>query len=427
MSKRVRILLRVVGRTMTVLSLCAVGWIVINSRDIDPPDTSDLVSAPIEASGDENAYTLFLEAFKLFQWPKDDRKVEAMLPGKKWDEAYVDDLISRNAETLALLKQGLACPAYEPHDEPESSDPRPLWQRNDMSKLMALKAAHDVRTGHAGVAREDCYGLLRFGSLVEANPTSLIDCVVGMVVIGRGLKAVGGLLCELALDEAELVSLSDRLSQTAPLEQGWVKAIKMEYGLISGGIDKAAESTGAKHRVISGYIFQPNRTKADFACFCRTMIKNFSRPYSEMDLPAPEPNPSEGPQKLLLLLRPNGMVKLGMPRPDYLNGFLAGRCRTQSHLDGLRLVVACRLYEMRHGRLPETLDALVPELLGTVPRDPFDGKPFRYSRADAAVYSVGKDLRDSWFLGERAADALLSERTSKKTDDLAYFIHAKTE
>jgi hypothetical protein len=94
---------------------------------------------------------------------------------------------------------------------------------------------------------------------------------------------------------------------------------------------------------------------------------------------------------------------------------------------GLGVFRRSRLYEIRHGCLPETLDALVPELIGRVPPDPFDGKPFRYVRKDAVVYSVERDLKDSWALGEHAGDSLLRDRGPTKSDDLVYYIHAPAQ
>ena len=44
--------------------------------------------------------------------------------------------------------------------------------------------------------------------------------------------------------------------------------------------------------------------------------------------------------------------------------------------------------------LPATLEALVPDYLPAVPRDPFDGQPFRYSAEKRIVYSVGENLTD---------------------------------
>lgn len=59
------------------------------------------------------------------------------------------------------------------------------------------------------------------------------------------------------------------------------------------------------------------------------------------------------------------------------------------------MVVALRLFEKRTGKLPATLAELVPAYLTAVPRDPYDGKPFRYVPEKRLVYAVGMDLKDS--------------------------------
>jgi hypothetical protein len=66
--------------------------------------------------------------------------------------------------------------------------------------------------------------------------------------------------------------------------------------------------------------------------------------------------------------------------------------------------LAVERYRLRHdGRLPETLEALVPVFLPEAPRDPFDGAPIRYRRLEPGfcVYSIGSDESDDG--GLRAA------------------------
>jgi hypothetical protein len=60
--------------------------------------------------------------------------------------------------------------------------------------------------------------------------------------------------------------------------------------------------------------------------------------------------------------------------------------------------LAIERYKLAHEkRLPDTLEALVPEYLKAVPVDVFDGKPLRFQRVDHGwqVYSIGPDLKDS--------------------------------
>jgi hypothetical protein len=58
---------------------------------------------------------------------------------------------------------------------------------------------------------------------------------------------------------------------------------------------------------------------------------------------------------------------------------------------------ALKRYQLRHGSLPATLAALVPEFLTTAPRDWMDGQPLRYrliNDAQVLLYSVGRDCKD---------------------------------
>jgi hypothetical protein len=60
--------------------------------------------------------------------------------------------------------------------------------------------------------------------------------------------------------------------------------------------------------------------------------------------------------------------------------------------------IALKRYQLRHAKLPADLNALVPEFLPQVPRDPVDGHPLRYqvtSDNSFLLYSIGKDGVDN--------------------------------
>jgi hypothetical protein len=71
------------------------------------------------------------------------------------------------------------------------------------------------------------------------------------------------------------------------------------------------------------------------------------------------------------------------------------------------VAAALERHRRRHGRWPDSLAALVPDLLPAVPSDPFDSQPLRYRRlADGVVvYSVWIDRTDD---GGKLADAFPS-------------------
>ncbi len=76
--------------------------------------------------------------------------------------------------------------------------------------------------------------------------------------------------------------------------------------------------------------------------------------------------------------------------------------QAEARLKCLNALIAVERYRLKHGRLPESLSAIGPELLGdpSTPiadlTDPFDGQPIRYKVSDTTftVYSVGKNKRD---------------------------------
>jgi hypothetical protein len=63
--------------------------------------------------------------------------------------------------------------------------------------------------------------------------------------------------------------------------------------------------------------------------------------------------------------------------------------------DATAVWLAIKAYEMEKGKLPDSLEELVPVYLPEVPKDPFDGKPIRYSKEKKIIYSVGPDLIDT--------------------------------
>ena len=73
---------------------------------------------------------------------------------------------------------------------------------------------------------------------------------------------------------------------------------------------------------------------------------------------------------------------------------LEQKCKEASAVAATRVLIALKAFKVQKGRLPETLDELVPEYLDAVPLDDFDGKPLRYNAEKKVIYSVGKDLRD---------------------------------
>jgi hypothetical protein len=70
--------------------------------------------------------------------------------------------------------------------------------------------------------------------------------------------------------------------------------------------------------------------------------------------------------------------------------------RSLGRRDGLVVGVALEVFRREHGKFPENLSALVPQLLPEVPADRITGEPVRFRIVDSQplIYSVGADRKD---------------------------------
>ena len=70
--------------------------------------------------------------------------------------------------------------------------------------------------------------------------------------------------------------------------------------------------------------------------------------------------------------------------------------RHLAHLRATQTALAIERYRLTEGRLPQSLDNLVPAYMEVVPTDPFDGQDLKYRTLETGfvVYSVGEDLTD---------------------------------
>ena len=92
--------------------------------------------------------------------------------------------------------------------------------------------------------------------------------------------------------------------------------------------------------------------------------------------------------------------------PNWKESFRAMH-ETAMHLDGAMVALVMESFRRLHGRLPVSLEELVPEHLPSVPRDRYDGRPLRMTEIDGVltVYSIGRNLSDD--VASSASDDLI--------------------
>ena len=91
---------------------------------------------------------------------------------------------------------------------------------------------------------------------------------------------------------------------------------------------------------------------------------------------------------------------------------------TQTILRSLATACAVERYHMAHGRLPATLEDLVPAFLPSIPTDPLTGQPLCYKPSESSsylIYGTGWDQTDNAGSGVSALTGL-STKTMDQAD-----------
>lgn len=400
-----------------VLLVAAIGGVAFfgwwASRDEPPPpDASEFAVARPDVAPADNAFTYFLAATNLLVETTNAQLAADFLAGKAPDGAELRALAASNAACFAQIERGTECAVCQVPVPPSFFDAEfPYlnpWLK--IGKLLAVRSRQARLDGRWADAAADALATARMGGLVLGNAESMLHYLVGAAIAGEAFEQILALAADPAVPAEDLRALASELDALGPYDAGLALALKAESrvaadlvaGFASGRIDGLDLMTFGnterdfKSRLLaavmrSPYFFRPQATLRAVREKYRQALRDVALPYAQADL-SEEPKFGQSARQLL---RPNSIgeffrrmvvvpVRMTMEK----------KCGAESLLSGAILVAACNRFERDQGRWPETLAALVPEYLGAVPRDPFDGAPFRYSAEKGLVWSVGQNLAD---------------------------------
>jgi hypothetical protein len=394
LKKILKIILAIV-MVFAVLSVLVAIRIRVNSRDIAPPDFSDL-TPPVEEPilPDENAHTFFVKAVNARVMHEDLDKTNA-------SPERVEQILAENEGVFQHLEQGAQCRrCVHPAVTLDSTLCPCFWGFADAGRLLSYKIKHEQAKGDLDAATRDATTLLRYGQLTRQTPTSLITFLFGMSCECTGLDDIRILARDPRLSEQQLRLLLDCVNNAPPSDASMLTAVKSEFQITKmtlddakGDIQKLLPRPLFPKWLVFRNAYLPNQTLLELAAWFRSNILNIAKPYSALtrddDYEFKQPTFSD------LFLEKNflGKILFGCTLISYVNVFIA-RCKWEANTAATRIILACQLFQRETGRRPQTLDELVPAHLPSVPLDPFDGQPFRYKPDDGIVYSVGESLKD---------------------------------
>lgn len=445
------------GGSLVFWWTCGVAFLVLLLLIFIPWDAlileaPDLECTPTTIPADGNAFTYFLSAGQRLKmdihFSSDDKHswIDLVIfPDSPWEPQLADDILAANAPMFAELEKGLACRSYAnpPDLEAGSRGRRPDTMA---AQLLSLKSRQAQMAGDdAEAARISLQGL-RFGQMIAAGNGSLLELSHGYQLCAIAFLRLESLASDARTPEPVLRQILAALEAEGLQDQRQEirRAIQNEYGMakkILAGPSHAWPHSPPSHPCANPvveevllklpYAHKPGQTLEWLTSLCRQRIQEARQPMSAAREGAASGfgSISDMDAVPLFCLKPNLRGReVCFNMEQRFDPGLRDFYHIQAWKVALQLKIALRLYELKHGELPDDLAALVPEYLKAVPQDPYDGQTFRYSKAEKKVWSVGSDLIDQGgnmsqpifiMVDQPGYDPVikLGTRTIEKTDD----------
>jgi hypothetical protein len=382
--------------------------------DAAPPDDADLRLTYEVIPDDQNAFTYFNQAGEHLQWPEDwetSQALDNLLKEDGWNAQLASSVLVPNKDIYALIEQGLAYPHFQV--------PRPkingieiqlpyLDPWRDIARLGVARARLLFEQRRETEAFEQALQVVRFGARVQEGRGAYILFCVGQNVKHWGFAEIRRMLGTTTLPALALAPYIDALASNDVNEEALADAFRDAYMTDCVMVDGMARGKYTLDDVYgmwghpSGRFMplKPNMTKRMLATGFRRLIASIREPWCTSDT-IEFRDFSERKNLIAAYLSGNGKGLLAYNMLMFPPRIQQFKCAENCGARATRIFIALRCYQLDHGELPETLDALVPDYLDAVPLDDFDGTPMKYSKANKVVYAVGTDLADD---GGRAQD-----------------------
>jgi hypothetical protein len=273
--------------------------------------------------------------------------------------------------------------------------------------LTHVRAVARLELGQSVAALDDLHLGFRISDIIRNEPL-LIDHLVRIAALNVSLQTVREGLVRQAWNDAQLAELEKYLSSLNLLAE-YKAAMRGERALGTSGLDfLRRQGWRARHL---GYIADddgsggaaPSLNLMPGGWFYQNMLA-ISKMHQTHFLASvdedkhrvfPDASNTFGKEIAAMPLRPYTVfAKLLMPA---LDNAVRRSARAQVSVDAARLACALERQRLTRGEYPETIEALVPQFLETIPNDVIDGNPLRYRRtADGGytLYSIGWNQRD---------------------------------
>lgn len=365
-------------------------FVALNRGDAPAVDDADLRVVPPVVRPEDNAYPVLQEAVAHMVWDQSHwKRLQALARGQEWDESLARSTVRRNREALRLLREALRRPAFQAPPSGSLDDEIALLC-TELARASGIRAQLEARAGAGERAFSEAVAPIQLGKLVLSDRGgNLTEHAAAMCMKTIGVTAVSASLRSLAPTPEQSLRWTAELASLRTDPAAWRAAWAGEYQFIKAVVEKAespadrravAERNAASIHALwiprlltPEYAYQPKATLNLIADWIRRMRAHAGASCARLPRPAR--------LTWVSVLQPNGIgrVMLAIAAPVDIETV---RCRSDSRLAATEVLLALRAYQVAHGALPDSLDALVPEEIAAVPVSAMDGRPIRYSRSE---------------------------------------------
>jgi hypothetical protein len=372
--------------------------------DEPPPDVSDLVKPP---SNYDPTTPGFLEAIAQTKplYPsgllkKYLNEVEEMEWNEKWHPHVARELFqAADANNLwpALAK------ALTTQDNPTGWGKTPDYDQNyywvALAEFIQLYSFHKLRENHAVDALPASIRIMELGRKIEMSASSLVDLGRAQQIKHMGIETMEIVLRAYnGFPKERLMQPIMALNSLQPSEKALFVAFRGDISIAANHKFYALPYLeniwikGPNENIISTITYKPNHTLRLLAESIQehsNCLADNSETYNYKFFPVLSKfDEHHAIRKPFDIVNKDGFYVIRRINERCIIRSLTYYL-TKSLFSTAQAALAIRAYKLDHGDLPESLDALVPDYLPSVPIDYMDGRPIRYSKAEHAIWTIG--------------------------------------
>lgn len=419
-------MIKTLGALLLLLAVTLGIYIALNSRDIPPPDVSDLHVPYPEVPDEQNAYVVFREVLSTFKLSEEQREIIYQNDPEEFPSVErLQMVLDSHDDALDMIRNACGLPhCVFPRPEnidtaiPELSGLLTIGKILQMEGQVALKHG---QVKEAIVAAQTLYAL---GDALSATPETMIQHLVGMALTAHAYHLTERIIQAPDLEHDGVTVLISLVEASLDLEDDYAHAMKTEVRFVELSLksvslekDQILEELGWRRffRFLPGsYMFKPNQVLSDFADYTRLCLKKLGKPVSEIVYKVDEVEPLLSLEGIKISPNFLGRYVMSILMPSFEQIHI----KTMSAVTegkALRLLLELRSFENIHERLPSARRELLNGDTDSLFSDPFDGEPLRYDPVGKIIWSVGEDLID-----QNGSTALRAGESQWRRDDRRY-------